>query len=382
MNQPVRPLFGELAIRAGWLGQEHVDWALAVQAERKKHGVHLYIGSILVKQQYISVEQALQILRHQRVQIMLDPQTQHHYNVHNFDSHQQYQSPESTGILQPVSHPQSLNVRGDIGLRQVQSAQAQAAPHQQGGGAWAEEEAVGGQTIWEDDPGGLTDDADSGSEPIFAELAGEEKESANDEVDWYGQTILDDGSLAAQLKAAAAAESTGVAPEPVEPSGAEAVPLEDLELDPQPTAVPSVRAKPGTVAFLALPHGTVGEQAYRAITDTCAAKGIATIRMDDVADTAAIWKGIERFISGASLIIADLTGEPKPTPHVGHEVKHAVRHRKPLVVLSSTPQATTKVISKVGLAPEQVVAYSGPQQLPQALDPALSQALQNHNLAG
>jgi len=376
MNQPAqrRPLFGELAIRAGWLGQEHVNWALSVQAERKKHGVHLYLGTILVNQQYISVQQAVQILQHQRVQIMADPSSNLTYNVHNYDQRQSYKSPESTALLTVAQNVQSLNVRGDIGLRQVQQG---AMPPPGTGGPNA--------GIWEDWTGNAQAaqaQPQQGGSPVFAELSSEEKDSGNaDDYDWYGQTILDDGSLAEQLKRAAAESAEGSAI--AEPMEAEAMPAEvDEGFAPIASVSTSgTRAKPGTVAYIAMPAEPEYDAMYRAVSNLLASKGIASCRLDDVADPNGVWKGIERFISGAALTIADLSGQP-PVDHVVREATHAFRHRKPTIIMTSTPDATKPVAQQHGFRSVAIYNPGDTFDAQQKLEPVLDRILNAAQLVG
>lgn len=385
MNQPAstpRLRFGELAIRAGWLGQQHIDWALRVQADRKQAGVHLYLGSILVQQRYITVEQAVQILKHQRVQLMVDPTTGHRYNVHNFTAGQAYKSPESPATLQVLQQVDSLVVRGDIGLRQVQQGAGAAhhPPPGQGGQAssqsgtnrWATDSSAAGN--WDEEWGGGHDSAvaapvatpvqGTADGPVYAELTSDEKKSGNDDYDWYGQTILDDGSLAQQLRQAAAANQA---------AAAVAAPTASAP------ARSNVKAKPGTVVFLAMAFTDESQKVYRTITDLCVAKGIGTVRMDDVADTTAIWKGIERFIAGSHFMIADFSGTPQPPTHVVHEAQHATRSRKPTVVVTSNP-ASKQQCASIGVTLVGDYPAGDMAKLQTVLDGLIDQALRQANL--
>lgn len=385
MNQPApspRPRFGELAIRAGWLGQQHVDWALRVQADRKQAGVHLYVGSILVQQRYITIEQALQILRHQRVQIMVDPTTTHRYNVHNYNAATTYKSPESPGTLQALQSIDSLVVRGDIGLRQVQQGGSAPTAHgapganPAGTARWGNESGAA-QGNWEEDWGGGGDGgaaqampiaAGQGTAdgPVYAELTSDEKKSADEDYDWYGQTILDDGSLAQQLRQAAASHGAGAAAAAAAPAA---------------TTAPrsSIKAKPGTVAFLAMPFKDDFQKVYRAMTDLCAAKGIGTVRMDDVADTTQIWKGIERFIAGSHLMIADLSAGQQGAAHVVYEAQHSVRSRKPTVVVTSNPAAKQQC-AQMGITLVGDYPAGDVNKLRDVLENLIDQALRQANL--
>ena len=384
MNQPARrPTFGELAIRAGWLGDAHINWALSVQQDRKRAGVHLYVGSILVQQRYITIPQALQILKHQRVQIMVDPTTGYRYNVHNYSPQMTYKSPESQATLQPLGNVDSLLVRGDIGLRQVQEGAPET--HAAGGaGGWAEPAApAGGGGNWEDWGGGggaapVAAAKPAAGGPVYAELTADEKKSGGDEdYDWYGQTILDDGSLADQLKAAAAEARGGGGgnnPIPAAPNAAAAVAMPAGEVK----STTGVRAKPGTVVFLALPHPGF-DDVYRTITDLCAAKGIGTVRIDDVNDTTPIWKGIERFISGSHFMIADFTGSPQASQTVVHEATAAHRAKKPTVAVTSSP-TTRAQITQIGINLLGDYNRQDHASLSRAIEPLIDKALGLANL--
>lgn len=398
-----RPLFGQLAIQAGLLEDVHVNWALAVQSQRKRAGVHLYIASILVQQRYITIQQAVELMRAQRVQIMVDPSTGYRYNVHNFDARVTYKSPESSSMLQPLQNIDSLLVRGDIGLRQVHQArtrQIQAQPQSGPGNVPAQQQASSGQHAspaaaqaqqpasssgwgasassekdWDGDGWGQetaeqpgSDVAHTGEGPVFAELTAEERGSEDEDYDWYGQTILDDGSLAQQLKAAQAAM------EPADETPQEA------QMAPRVSHAEGVagKARPGTVALVALPHPGY-EAIYTAVTEACAEVGVATVRMDDVRDPAAIWKCVERGVQFADLVVADLSGNPQPAGHVVRQAKTGQGARKPILSIS-TSEAAQAVANDLGFGTVTVYNPGDVDGLKAQLATRLPELLSNRQL--
>lgn len=121
MSNPASPrrLFGQIAVMANMCTQAHVDECKRIQEKGKGAGTHFYLGTILVNRGYLTLANALKILKHQNVQIVVDPSTGYRYNIHNFDVRKRYRSPESPDILTIPSDIDSLMVRGDLGLRKV-----------------------------------------------------------------------------------------------------------------------------------------------------------------------------------------------------------------------------------------------------------------------
>ncbi|MGE3854699.1 MAG: hypothetical protein AB7K09_23405, partial [Planctomycetota bacterium] len=144
------------------------------------------------------------------------------------------------------------------------------------------------------------------------------------------------------------------------------------------TSITGVRAKPGTVVFVALPYPGF-DDVYRTITDVCAAKGIGTVRMDDVSDTTPIWKGIERFISGSHFMIADFSGSPSASQTVVHEATAAHRAKKPTVAVTSSP-TTRSAITQIGIGLMGDYSRQDHASLQRALEPLIDKALAQANL--
>ena len=114
-----RPLFGQIAVMAEFCTQDQINECLKIQNKGKSAGTHFYIGSILMNKGYITLDQALQILKYQKVQIVQDPSNNNRYNVHEYSSKKKYRSPESKELLATPPSINTITVRGDMGLKKI-----------------------------------------------------------------------------------------------------------------------------------------------------------------------------------------------------------------------------------------------------------------------
>ncbi|MCD4657826.1 MAG: tetratricopeptide repeat protein [Planctomycetes bacterium] len=114
-----RPLFGQVAIMAEFSTQQQVDECLKIQNKGRRAGTHFYLGTILINKGYLTVDNAMKILKYQKVQIVQDPSNNNRYNIHSFSAKKKYRSPESTELLVIPKSISSITVRGDMGLKNI-----------------------------------------------------------------------------------------------------------------------------------------------------------------------------------------------------------------------------------------------------------------------
>ncbi|MGE0432441.1 MAG: hypothetical protein AB7S36_09295, partial [Planctomycetota bacterium] len=208
-----RLLFGQIAVLARLITEEQRAEALRIQAKGKQSGTHFYLGTILVNRGHLTIPQALDILKYQQVQIVVDSSTGNFYNIHSHEQKKKYRSPESTEILKVPDRIESLIVRGDLGLRKVtredanrKFTESEKADFELGGtappgpGAASDDPfstgSPGGSAAGDDDPfgtGGGSGDPFGVESPATAGGDG-----ADPFGDPFGATQVDDGSLAAQ----------------------------------------------------------------------------------------------------------------------------------------------------------------------------------------